>query len=71
MNGSQYLLYGALPCENVSSGICGQRRPRSACAHAQSDQGLQSANRIIGSLGTTECMTGEQMDDTLRMRRMI
>ena len=26
--------------ENVSSGICRQRTPRSACASAQSDQGL-------------------------------
>ena len=24
----------ALPCENVSSGVCEQRRPRSACASA-------------------------------------
>ena len=30
----------AVPCENLSSGICGQRRPRSDCAFAQSDQGL-------------------------------
>ena len=28
------------PCENVSSGICGQRKPRSACASAQSNQGF-------------------------------
>ena len=31
----------AASCENVSSGICGQRRPRSACPSAQSDQGLR------------------------------
>ena len=31
-------LYG--PRENVSSGLCGQRRPISACASAQSDHGL-------------------------------
>ena len=30
------------PCGNVSSGICGQRRPRSACAFAQSDQDRRS-----------------------------
>ena len=30
----------AAPCENVSSNICGQRKPRSACASAQSDLGL-------------------------------
>ena len=28
------------PCENVSSGICGQRRDRSDCASSQSDQDL-------------------------------
>ena len=31
----------AARCESVSSGICGQRRPRSACASAHSDQGLR------------------------------
>ena len=31
----------ALPCEKVSSGICGQWRPSSACASLQSDQVLQ------------------------------
>ena len=31
----------AMPCENVSSVICGQRRPRSASAPAQSAQGLR------------------------------
>ena len=30
----------ASPYENVFSGICGQLRPRSACASAQSDPGL-------------------------------
>ena len=30
-----------MPCKNVSSDICGQRRPRSACAFAQSNQGLR------------------------------
>ena len=30
----------AFPCENVCSGKCGQRRPRSDCASAQADQGL-------------------------------
>ena len=29
------------PWEKVSLGICGQRRPRSDCASAQSDQGLR------------------------------
>ena len=29
------------PCENVSSVICGPRRPRSACTSAQSDKGLR------------------------------
>ena len=45
-------------CENVSSGICGQRRPRSTCASAQSDQSLHC--QLTESLDTTECMNGEQ-----------
>ena len=43
----------------ASSGVCGQRRPRSACASAQSDQGLHCPLTI--SLGTSECMIVEQM----------
>ena len=31
----------AQPCENLSSDICGHRRPRSTCASAQSDQDLR------------------------------
>ena len=58
----------SMACENVSSGICGQRRSRSACASAQSDQGLQCP--LTDSLDTTECMTGEQMR-FLCMCRMI
>ena len=45
--------------ENLSSGICGQRRPRSACANAQSDQGLRRL--LTESLDTIEYMNGEQM----------
>ena len=45
--------------ENVSSGICGQRRPRSACSSAQSDQGLRCL--LTESSGTIECIDGEQM----------
>ena len=49
--------------ENVFSGICGQRRPRSACASAQSDQDLHYPLKMYeeskGPVGT------------LRMRRMI
>ena len=48
----------AAPCENVSLGICGQRRPRSDCASAQSDQGLHCP--LTESLGNTECMNREQ-----------
>ena len=40
------------------SGICGQRRPRSACAFAQSDQGLHCP--LTESLDTMECMNDEQ-----------
>ena len=36
------------------SGICGQRRPRSACAFAQSDQGLLCPS--TESLATTKCI---------------
>ena len=46
----------AAPCKNVSSGICGQRRPRSACASAQSDQGLWYP--LTESLDTIECING-------------
>ena len=46
-------------CGNVSSGICRQRMPRSACAFAQSDQGLRSP--LTESLDTIECISGEQM----------
>ena len=45
-------------CENVFSGICGQRRPRSAGISAQSDQGLHCPP--TESLDTTNCMNGGQ-----------
>ena len=48
----------AASCENVSPGICAQRRARSACASAQSDQGLHCP--LTESLNTTECMNGAQ-----------
>ena len=47
------------PCENVSSGICGQQRPRSACASVQDDQEIHCP--ITESLDTTEGMNGDQM----------
>ena len=60
----------AVSYENVSSGICGQRKPRSACASAQSDQGLHCP--LTKSLDTTECiMERKGPEDTLRMCRMI
>ena len=48
----------------------GQRRPRSYCADAQSDQGLRCP--LPESLATTECVNGEQSlgdvnPDSLRM----
>ena len=49
----------ATPWENVSPGICGERRPRSACASAQSGQGVYCP--LTESLDTTECMNGEQV----------
>ena len=42
----------AAPCENEFSGIFGQRRPRSDCAFAQSDQDLHCP--------LTECKNGKQ-----------
>ena len=62
----------AVPCKNVPLDISGQRRPRSACASAQSDQDLPCP--LTESLeDTTECTNGEQRPrcNTLRMRRMI
>ena len=46
------ITWGA-PSKNASSGICRQRRPRSACVSAQSDQDLFCP--LTESLGTTEC----------------
>ena len=48
----------AASCENVSSGICGQRRPRSVCASAQSDQGIHCP--LTEALATSECMNRER-----------
>ena len=45
--------------ENMSKGVCGQQRPRSACASAQSDQGLYCPQ--TESLDTIERFNGEQM----------
>ena len=56
-----YLLFITIwtaPCEHVSSGICGQRMPRSACASAQSDQVLHYP--LTKYLDTTEYKKGEQ-----------
>ena len=54
----QLIVYGkiiwAAPCDNVSSGICGQRS-RSACATAQSDQSLHCL--LTESFDTTECIS--------------
>ena len=41
------IIIWATPCKNVSSGICRQRRPRSDCADAQSDQGHHCPNKFI------------------------
>ena len=52
-------LVRAAPCENVSSSICGRRRPRSDCASAQSDQGLRCP--LTELLVTNVLFTHEQM----------
>ena len=49
----------ALPCENMSLGICRQQRPRSDCTDVQSDQVLCSP--ITKLFDTIECISGEQM----------
>ena len=52
----------AMPCENVSSGICGQRRPRSVSVSMQSDQPIQGLRcPLTESLDTIECINEEQM----------
>ena len=48
----------AAQCERVSSDICRPRRPRSACASAQSVQGIHC--KLKESLNTIDCMNGEQ-----------
>ena len=46
-------------CKNLSSGICGQQRPRSDCASVQSDQGLRCP--LTESCDIIECINGELM----------
>ena len=46
------------PCENVSSGICEQWRPSSACAFAHSDQGFPCP--LTESFDTAECIHWEE-----------
>ena len=55
----------------VSSGICRQRRPSSACAFSQSDRGIHCP--LTELLDTTECVNGNQKHgyDTLRVRRIL
>ena len=55
---SQFSIWVA-PCGNVSTGICGQRRTRSAYTFAQSDRGL--ARPLTESLDIVEYISGEQM----------
>ena len=55
---SPYIKWATLS-KTVSSGICGQRKPRSACASAQPDQGSRCP--LTKSLDTIECINGEQM----------
>ena len=49
----------AVPSKSVSLGICGQQRPRSACASAQSDQGLCCP--LTESFDTIKCIRGERL----------
>ena len=52
----------------VSWEICGQRRPRSDCASAQSDKGLHY--RIIGYYRMFQWRANAHMNESLLMRRM-
>ena len=49
----------------TSSGICGQGRPRLACASTQSDQVLHCP--LTEPLDTMECMNGEQSPQSSRL----
>ena len=48
----------ATPCENVSSDICGHRKPSSACASTQRDQGLRKP--YTESLDSIKCMSSRK-----------
>ena len=61
----QTLIIWAKPYENKSSGICGQRRPRSASASAQSDQELRCPQTEL----LDAKVENKGPDDTLRKRR--
>ena len=50
--------YGPRREEKLLQGICGQRRPRSACAFAQSDQDLRCP--LTESLETVKYISGGQ-----------
>ena len=56
------------PCEDVSSGICGQWRPRSACVSTQSNQDLHCP--LTASLETTGCIKSKGPDHTLCMCKL-
>ena len=57
----------AAACKNLSSGICGQRRRRSACASAQSDLRLRCP--LTESFKTVKRRVNARME-TLHMRGM-
>ena len=57
-NSQHFSQYG-LRHAKKSSSICGQQRPGSACASAQSDQGLHIP--LTESFDTIKCIHGKQM----------
>ena len=59
VNGPSYVVRNAKTC--LRAYAYSQRRPRSVCVSAQSDQNLHCSLHVIESLDTTECMNGEQM----------
>ena len=56
---SEYHLGWAM--RKLVSGVCGQRRPRSACASAQSDQGFNCP--LTESLDTIKGIIGAHMSE--------
>ena len=64
------LIYIYICAVTWASNVCAQRRLKSACACAQSDQSSLSAGRHLITLAIQN-VPSEDSDQTLRMRRLI